>query len=140
MWGQLTTLLNSVSQWPWLCEEYYINYSLLFPSSLLHLPPSSLPLTFLLSALSTILLYLSFLLFPSVHGVVDLVRLPYNQYQEDGRIMWGLQQGASSFSTSAGVAVVELTSRTLETLQVWVLTFFKGTAYTSLSYSSVNEQ
>lgn len=53
-----------------------------------------------------------------VHGVVDLVRLPYNQYQEDGRIVWGLQQGASSFSTSTGVAVVELTSRTLETLQV----------------------
>ena len=54
----------------------------------------------------------------SVHGVVDLVRLPYHQYQEDGRIVWGLQQGASSFSTSTGLAVVELTSRTLETLQV----------------------
>ena len=53
-----------------------------------------------------------------MHGVVDLVRLPYHQYQEDGRIVWGLQQGASSFSTSTGLAVVELTSRTLETLQV----------------------
>ncbi|CAI8020054.1 Autophagy-related protein 2 homolog B [Geodia barretti] len=52
-----------------------------------------------------------------VHGVVDLVRLPYHQYQEDGRIVWGLQQGASSFSASTGLAVVELTSRTLETLQ-----------------------
>ena len=55
-----------------------------------------------------------------VHGVVDLVRLPYHQYQEDGRIVWGLQRGATSFSTSTGVAVVELTSRTLETLQVCV--------------------
>ena len=60
----------------------------------------------------------SFTLSPTVHGVVDLVRLPYHQYHEDGRIVWGLQQGASSFSTSTGVAVVELTSRTLETLQV----------------------
>lgn len=67
----------------------------------------------------------TFLLFHlphTVHGVVDLVRLPYHQYQEDGRIVWGLQQGASSFSTSTGVAVVELTSRTLETLQVHTYT------------------
>ena len=48
---------------------------------------------------------------------MDLVRLPYQQYQEDGRIMWGLQRGATAFTSSTGVAVVELTSRLLETVQ-----------------------
>ena len=55
-------------------------------------------------------------LFP-VYGVLDLVRLPYYQYQEDGRILWGLQRGATAFTSSTGVAVVELTSRMLETVQ-----------------------
>ena len=87
--------------------------------------------------------FLSFLLSPpppppplsllshSVNGVVDLVRLPYHQYQEDGRIMWGLQQGASSFSTSTGVAVVELTSRTLETLQVYTQSYTSSHTHNS---------
>ena len=33
--------------------------------------------------------------------------------------MRGLQRGASSFSTSSGVAIVELLSRALHTVQVW---------------------
>ena len=53
----------------------------------------------------------------TVYGVLDLVRLPYYQYQEDGRILWGLQRGATAFTSSTGVAVVELTSRMLETVQ-----------------------
>ena len=52
-----------------------------------------------------------------MYGVLDLVRLPYYQYQEDGRILWGLQRGATAFTSSTGVAVVELTSRMLETVQ-----------------------
>lgn len=52
-----------------------------------------------------------------VHGMVDLVWLPYQQYQEDGRIMWGLQRGATAFTSSTGVALVELSSRVLESVQ-----------------------
>ena len=44
--------------------------------------------------------------------------LPVQQYQEDGRIVRGLQRGASSFSASSGVAIVELLSRALHTVQV----------------------
>ena len=67
-----------------------------------------------------------------MYGVVDLFRLPYQQYQEDGRIVWGLQQGATAFTASTGVAVVELTSRVLETVQ----------SFTQLLYDMVasNEQ
>ena len=53
----------------------------------------------------------------TVHGMVDLVWLPYQQYQEDGRIMWGLQRGATAFTSSTGVAIVELSSRVLESVQ-----------------------
>lgn len=49
--------------------------------------------------------------------MVDLVWLPYQQYQEDGRIMWGLQRGATAFTSSTGVALVELSSRLLESVQ-----------------------
>ena len=52
-------------------------------------------------------------------GVVDLVWMPLQQYQEDGRIVMGLRRGATSFTTSSGVAVVELTSRALQSLQSW---------------------
>ncbi len=55
----------------------------------------------------------------AVQGMYDLFRLPYDQYMDDGRIVWGIQRGASSFTTSSGIAIVELTSRTLETVQ-WI--------------------
>ena len=53
----------------------------------------------------------------TVYGVVDLVWLPYQHYQEDGRIIWGLQRGATAFTSSTGVAIVELSSRLLESVQ-----------------------
>ena len=49
---------------------------------------------------------------------MDFIRLPYQQYQEDGRLVWGFQRGASALTSSTGVAVVELTSQLLETVQV----------------------
>lgn len=52
-----------------------------------------------------------------VYGLMDFVRLPYQQYQEDGRLMWGIQRGTSALTSSTGVAVVELTSQLLETIQ-----------------------
>ena len=58
-------------------------------------------------------------LFPlSVQGAMDLFWLPVQQYQEDGRIIWGIQRGANSFVTSSGVAVVELSNRMLQSVEV----------------------
>ncbi len=54
---------------------------------------------------------------PAVHGLVELVWLPYQQYREDGRIVWGLTRGATAFTSSTGVAVVELSSRLLQSVQ-----------------------
>lgn len=48
---------------------------------------------------------------------MDFVRLPYQQYREDGRLVWGIQRGTSALTSSTGVAVVELTSQLLETIQ-----------------------
>lgn len=54
----------------------------------------------------------------AVQGVRDLFWLPIEQFQKDGRIVRGLQRGANAFSTSAALAVLELTSRMVQTLQV----------------------
>ena len=53
-----------------------------------------------------------------VQGALDLFWLPIQQYQEDGRIVWGIQRGANSFVSSSGVAVVELSNRVLESVEV----------------------
>ena len=50
--------------------------------------------------------------------MVDLVRLPVEQYRKDGRLMRGFQRGASSFGTSTAMAAVELTNRMVRLLQV----------------------
>ncbi|XP_022099406.1 autophagy-related protein 2 homolog B-like isoform X2 [Acanthaster planci] len=52
-----------------------------------------------------------------VQGMVDLVRLPVEQYRKDGRLMRGFQRGASSFGTSTAMAAVELTNRMVRLLQ-----------------------
>ena len=48
-------------------------------------------------------------LFLSVQGVVDLLWLPVQQYKEDGCIICGFQRGTTSFASSTGIAIVELT-------------------------------
>lgn len=55
----------------------------------------------------------------AVRGVVDLVWLPWQQYQEDGRMFRGLQRGASSFTSSTGSASLELASRVVAAVEVW---------------------
>ncbi|XP_071962999.1 autophagy-related protein 2 homolog A-like isoform X2 [Antedon mediterranea] len=52
-----------------------------------------------------------------VQGIVDLVRMPIEQYKKDGRIMRGLQRGANSFGTSTAMAAVELTNKCVQALQ-----------------------
>ena len=50
-------------------------------------------------------------------GIFKFVQLPCLQYQQDGRVVKGLQRGASALTSSTGVAVVELTSQLLEAVQ-----------------------
>ena len=56
----------------------------------------------------------------AVHGIVDLVWLPWQQYQEDGRMFRGLQRGANSFTSSTGSASLELASRLVAAVEVGV--------------------
>lgn len=63
-------------------------------------------------------------LIPVAQGVVDFVWLPVQHYQQDGRVVRGLQKGASSLATSTGMATVELTTRLVQTIEVcWVYMF-----------------
>jgi len=48
-----------------------------------------------------------------LQGLRDLVVLPLEQYQKDGRIMRGLQRGAGSFTSSTAVSLLELTHKLL---------------------------
>ncbi|KAL5009376.1 hypothetical protein ScPMuIL_014957 [Solemya velum] len=50
-------------------------------------------------------------------GIRDLFWLPVEQYRKDGRIVRGIQRGASSFTTSTAMAVLELTNRLVQTVQ-----------------------
>lgn len=56
--------------------------------------------------------------FITVQGVIDLFRLPYEQYQRDGRIVRGIQLGAQSFTSRTALAALELTTRLIYLLQV----------------------
>lgn len=57
-------------------------------------------------------------IFVAVQGVIDLFRLPYEQYQRDGRIVRGIQLGAQSFTSRTALAALELTTRLIYLLQV----------------------
>ncbi|OQV11990.1 Autophagy-related protein 2-like protein A [Hypsibius exemplaris] len=52
-----------------------------------------------------------------VQGVRDLFWLPVEQYRKDGRIVRGVQRGASAFTTSTLIATIELTNRIVQTVQ-----------------------
>ena len=54
----------------------------------------------------------------TAQGVVDFVWLPVQQYQQDGRVVRGLQRGATSLAASTGMATVELTTRLVQTIEV----------------------
>ena len=47
----------------------------------------------------------------TAQGVVDFVWLQVQQYQQDGRVVRGLQRGATSFAASTGMATAQLTTR-----------------------------
>ncbi|GAB1600117.1 autophagy-related protein 2 homolog B-like [Argonauta hians] len=52
-----------------------------------------------------------------IQGIKDLFWLPIEQYRRDGRIVRGLQRGASSFTTSTAMAMLELTNRLVKSIQ-----------------------
>ena len=54
----------------------------------------------------------------TAQGVVDFVWLPVQQYQQDGRLVRGLQRGATSLASSTDMATVELTTRLVQTVEV----------------------
>lgn len=53
-----------------------------------------------------------------VQGVKDLFWLPVEQYRRDGRIIRGLQRGASSFTTSSAMAFLEMTNKLVQVVHV----------------------
>ena len=48
---------------------------------------------------------------PIPHFFQDLVMLPIEQYQKDGRIFRGLRKGAHSFSSSTAMSIFTLTGK-----------------------------
>jgi autophagy-related protein 2 len=46
-----------------------------------------------------------------IYGIKDLFYLPIDQYRRDGRVLRGIQRGASSFTTSTALALIELSSQ-----------------------------
>lgn len=59
-----------------------------------------------------------------IQGVIDLFRLPIEQYQRDGRLIRGLQLGAQSFTARTALAALEITSRVIQILQFTAETAF----------------
>lgn len=53
-----------------------------------------------------------------IQGIRDLIQLPIEQYQKDGRIVRGLQRGANSFTTSTAMAALEIATRIVNLIQV----------------------
>ena len=46
-------------------------------------------------------------------GIKDLILMPLEQYQKDGRLMKGLQKGANSFTSSTAMSFLDFTNRLL---------------------------
>lgn len=67
-----------------------------------------------------------------VQGVKDLFWLPVEQYRRDGRIMRGLQRGASSFTTSSAMAFLELTNKLVQVVHVSLPALFLRITFLSL--------
>lgn len=54
---------------------------------------------------------------PLVQGIKDLVWMPIDQYRRDKRLVRGFQRGASSFSSSTAMALIDLTNRVVNLIQ-----------------------
>jgi autophagy-related protein 2 len=48
-----------------------------------------------------------------MQGLKDLILMPVEQYQKDGRILRGLQRGAHSFTSSTAMSLLDFTNKLL---------------------------
>ncbi|CAF4183246.1 unnamed protein product, partial [Rotaria sp. Silwood2] len=60
-----------------------------------------------------------------VIGIKDLFYLPIDQYRRDGRVFLGIQRGASSFTTSTALALIELSSQLVRCAHLAALLCFE---------------
>ena len=83
-------------------------------------------------------------------GIKDLFYLPIYQYRRDGRVLRGIQQGASSFTTSTALAFIELSSQVVRCAHFAAQVCFElvssstsqpvgALTYSSLTPSSTNQ-
>jgi len=52
-----------------------------------------------------------------MQGLKDLILMPVEQYQKDGRILRGLQRGAHSFTSSTAMSLLDFTNKLLGTIK-----------------------
>ncbi|CAF0862579.1 unnamed protein product [Didymodactylos carnosus] len=71
-----------------------------------------------------------------VQGIRDLFWLPIDQYRKDGRIIRGIQRGASSFTTSTALAIIELSNRLVHCAHIAALLCFELVSPSSSSITS----
>ena len=71
-----------------------------------------------------------------VVGLKDLLYLPIDQYRRDGRVLLGIQRGASSFTASTALALIELSSQVVRCAHLAALLCFE---LVSSSATSPNE-
>ncbi|CAF0882237.1 unnamed protein product [Didymodactylos carnosus] len=71
-----------------------------------------------------------------VQGIRDLFWLPIDQYRKDGRIIRGIQRGASSFTTSTALAIIELSNRLVHCAHIAALLCFELVSPSTLSTAS----
>lgn len=69
-----------------------------------------------------------------VTGIKDLFYLPIDQYRRDGRVFLGIQRGASSFTTSTALALIELSSQLVRCAHVAALLCFELVSSSSTSH------
>jgi autophagy-related protein 2 len=69
-------------------------------------------------------------------GIRDLFYLPIYQYRRDGRVMHGLQRGASSFTTSTALALIELSGQVVRCAHFAALLCFELVSSTGDSPSN----
>ncbi|XP_035827053.1 autophagy-related protein 2 homolog B-like [Aplysia californica] len=79
-----------------------------------------------------------------IQGMMDLIRLPIQQYQKDRRIIRGLQRGANSFTLNTVMAILELTNKVVGSIQVGrnlccLINESKVSNYCDLNYPDKNQ-
>jgi autophagy-related protein 2 len=79
-----------------------------------------------------------------IFGIKDLFYLPIDQYRRDGRVLRGIQRGASAFTTSTALALIELSSQVVRCAHFAALLCFElvssSTTVPSSNFSLTSSQ